>query len=164
MPKDSLPYFRDWRRSLLYPHHIPSPFQASMSNSTSPTRHNKPSKSTIVLSASYGLFFLVMLVLAYKGTLPVSSLLSQFAYADKVGHLILYCIPTYLGHRLCRYRHIQKHIPIFPAFFTLFTVTEELIQGLSPNRTLDAGDMVCSLIGIAVGYWLAQRLADRMAA
>jgi len=86
----------------------------------------------------------------------------NFRYADKIGHLVLYFIPSYLGHRLCRCRHIKRlHLPLFPALFTLFTVTEELIQGFSPNRTLDAGDMVFSLIGIAVGYWWAQRGSER---
>ncbi|MEL7050751.1 MAG: hypothetical protein AAFV85_00080 [Cyanobacteria bacterium J06634_6] len=128
-----------------------------MPNTHSSKPSVKPSKSVIILSAGYGLFFLLMLILAYNGTLPVSALLSKFQYSDKIGHLILYFIPSYLGHRLCQYKHVRKHIPLFPALFTLFTVTEELIQGLSPNRTLDGVDMVCSLLGIAVGYWLAQR-------
>lgn len=119
-----------------------------------------PSKKIILLSAGYGLFFCIMLFYAYIGQLPVGWLM-QFEYADKIGHLILYFIPSYLGHRLCGYRHIKRlHLPFFPALFTLFTVAEELIQGFSPNRTLDAGDMVCSLVGIAVGYWWAQRSAS----
>ena len=130
-----------------------------ITNPSAPSSEPSPSKSVIILSGVYGFLFVAMLVLAYNGTLPVSTLLSRFKYSDKVGHLILYCIPSYLGHRLCRYKHVQKHIPVFPALFTLFTVTEELIQGLSPNRTLDSIDMVCSLVGIAVGYWLAQRSA-----
>ncbi len=98
-----------------------------------------------------------MLVLAYRGILPVGWL-TRFHNADKLGHLILYCIPSYLGHRLCGGKHLQRwRLPIFPALFALFTIAEELIQGLAPHRTLDAGDMICSLIGIAVGYWLAQR-------
>ncbi|MEM8505450.1 MAG: hypothetical protein AAF716_20145 [Cyanobacteria bacterium P01_D01_bin.1] len=115
----------------------------------------RPPLAIVLLSAGYCAFFLVMLVVAYTGHLPVSEL-SKIHNFDKVGHLILYCIPTYLGHRLCRGRHIRRVIPVFPSLFTLFTIVEELIQGLSPNRTLDAGDMLCSLIGIGVGYWLAQ--------
>ncbi|MEL6161171.1 MAG: VanZ family protein [Cyanobacteria bacterium J06623_5] len=115
------------------------------------------SKKVIILSAAYGLFFLVILITAYTGHLPVGWF-TQFHNADKVGHLVLYFIPSYLGHRLCRCRHIGRlNLPLFPSLFALFTVTEELVQGFSPNRTLDAGDMVCSLVGIAVGYWLAQR-------
>ncbi len=92
-----------------------------------------------------------MLAAAYTGHLPVANL-SKIYNFDKIGHLILYFIPTYLGHQLCRGRHIRRVIPVFPSLFALFTITEELAQGLSPNRTLDAGDMICSLIGIGLGY------------
>ncbi|MEL7331835.1 MAG: hypothetical protein AAFN12_06275 [Cyanobacteria bacterium J06560_2] len=128
-----------------------------------------PSVKIVILSAGYTLFFLVLLFLAYRGTLPVGRL-TNFHNADKLGHLILYCIPSYLGHCLCRRKHYKiggpqrLSIPVFPGLFTLFTVTEELVQGMSPNRTLDAGDMVCSLIGIAVGYWLAQRQSEALGA
>ncbi|MEL7144422.1 MAG: hypothetical protein AAGL08_19675 [Cyanobacteria bacterium J06573_11] len=119
--------------------------------------NHAPSRKVVLLSACYGVLFLLMLVLAYQGTLPVAWL-SNVHNADKIGHLVLYCVPSYLGHILFRYKHIAPlRLPVFPGLFTLFTITEELIQGLSPNRTLDAGDMVCSLIGIAVGYRLAQR-------
>lgn len=131
-----------------------------------PPSNNAPSKKVVLLSAIYGLLFLLMLILAYQGTLPVSRL-SRFHSADKIGHLILYFIPSYLGHILCRYKHLSSkrllrwRFPLFPTLFTLFTITEELIQGFSVNRTLDAGDMVCSLVGIAAGYWLAQRKVAR---
>lgn len=121
---------------------------------------DRPPIAVVLLSVAYCTFFLVLLAVAYTGHLPVSKL-SKIHNFDKFGHLILYCIPTYLGHCLCRGRHIRRFIPVFPSLFTLFTVVEELGQGLSPNRTLDAGDMLCSLIGIGVGYWLAQRQLRR---
>lgn len=116
------------------------------------------SKKIIFLAVGYGLFFLITLWAAYSNHLPLS-LLSQVPYYDKFGHVILYCIPSYLGHRLCQQKHFKARggfLPIFPALFALFTVTEELIQGFSPYRTLDPGDLVCSFMGIALGYWLAQ--------
>ncbi|MGD1899501.1 MAG: hypothetical protein ACFB16_21465 [Phormidesmis sp.] len=130
-----------------------------MSDCNTPVQTHLP-KKVVYLSASYGLCFLLMLFLAYEGRLPVGWF-TQFHNADKVGHLILYCIPSYLGHRLCRGKHVFHWLPAFPGLFTLFTITEELAQGLSPNRTLDAGDMVCSLVGIAAGYWLAQRTLSK---
>ncbi|MEL7512885.1 MAG: VanZ family protein [Cyanobacteria bacterium J06554_3] len=131
---------------------------------TTPIAHSstayKANKKVIFLSLGYGLFFLVVLITAYTGDLP-AHYISQFHNADKVGHLVLYFIPSYLGHLLCRCHHIKRlNLPVFPSLFALFTITEELIQGFSPNRTLDAGDMVCSLLGIVVGYWLAQRQAQ----
>lgn len=132
----------------------------STPTSASTAAKGAPSKKVVFLSLTYGLFFLVVLVTAYTGHLPVRYI-SQFQNADKIGHLLLYFIPSYLGHRLFRCHHIKRfHLPFFPSLFALFTITEELIQGFSPNRTLDAGDMVCSLLGIVVGYWLAQRQAQ----
>jgi len=120
---------------------------------------SQSSRKIVVLAALYGLAFLITLWAAYNNRLPLVWL-SQFPNYDKVGHVVLYCIPTYLGHRLCKQKHFKKFglsIPFFPALFVLFTVTEELIQGFSPYRTLDPGDMICSLAGIGLGYWLAQR-------
>ena len=123
----------------------------------------KPSKKIVGLAIAYSAFFLITLWAAYNNRLPLDWL-SQFPNYDKVGHVVLYCIPTYLGHRLLRLKHIRlfsRRLPLFPILFTLFTLVEELIQGFSPYRTLDIGDMVCSLGGIALGYRLAQRKAKR---
>ena len=120
-------------------------------------------KRILVLSSLYGLFFLVTLFAAYTNRLPLG-LLSRLPNYDKLGHVILYFIPTYLGHRLCKQKHIKRlnlSLPVFPVLFTLFTFTEELIQGFSPHRTLDIGDLLCSLVGIVCGYGLAQRLAPK---
>ena len=111
------------------------------------------------MTAAYTCFFLITLWAAYSNRLPLTWL-SQFPNYDKLGHLVLYGIPTYLGHRLCKQKHFKVSrvlLPVFPVLFLLFTVTEELAQGFSPYRTLDAGDLLCSLLGISAGYWLAQR-------
>lgn len=117
-----------------------------------------PTKKIAFLAGGYGLFFAITLWAAYTNRLPLAWL-SQFPNYDKFGHVVLYCIPSYLGHLLCRQVHFRRvgvSLPVFPVLFTLFTVTEELIQGFSPYRTLDAGDLVCSFAGIGLGYYLAQ--------
>ena len=122
---------------------------------------NKPASwGTNLLAAVYGGLFLIMLWAAYNGTLPVGALIGRVPYADKAGHVILYCIASYLGHRVFRLRHIRRWsvpLPVFPSLFGIFTLVEEVLQGLSPNRSLDAIDLVCSFIGVALGYWLAER-------
>ena len=123
-----------------------------------------PSKLIVVCALSYAAFFLIALWAAYNNRLPLEWL-SQFPNYDKVGHVVLFLIPTYLGHKLLRRKHFRllgQKLPLFPALFTLFTLSEELLQGFSPYRTLDMGDMVCSLVGIAVGYWLARRSTDEV--
>lgn len=117
----------------------------------------------LVLLVVYAGLFLLTLWLAYHNQLPLDWL-SQFPNYDKVGHLVLYCIPSFLGHRLFRRRHWRVRtallaiaLPVFPLLFGVFTVVEELTQGLSLYRTLDGLDMVCSVLGIVCGYGLAQR-------
>ncbi|MEO1593194.1 MAG: VanZ family protein [Cyanobacteria bacterium J06632_22] len=116
-------------------------------------------RSTYLMATIYGGLFLLTLWAAYTGNLPLGAL-NRIPYYDKAGHVILYCIATYLGHRVLQLRHLRRWsvtLPVFPALFGLFTLTEELLQFLSPNRTLDALDLVCSFIGVGLGYWLAER-------
>jgi len=108
--------------------------------------------SAIVFSA----IFLTILFFAYIGKLP--TILTE---NDKLAHVVLYGIATLLGHKALgnrRIRILTIPVPIFPGLFTLFTFGEELAQGLSPNRSLDAIDLIASFSGIAIGYWLAERI------
>lgn len=123
-----------------------------------------PAKTPIVnwrlasISLVYLLIFLSIMAMAYTNNLP--GYLSAIPHYDKPGHLILYALPTYLGHRILNYRTLplrSLRLPLFPLLFTLFTVTEELIQNLSPYRTLDAIDLLASAIGIVLGWWIAER-------
>lgn len=122
-----------------------------------------PSKKVLLMAAGYGLCFSIMLWAAYSDRLPLEWL-AQFPNYDKVGHVVLYFAASYLGHRLCSQKHVRVpaqrggvSLPVFPGLFTLFTVTEELLQRFSPYRTLDMGDLICSVAGIVLGYWVAQR-------
>ncbi|MEO1400313.1 MAG: VanZ family protein [Cyanobacteria bacterium J06635_1] len=118
------------------------------------------------LAAIYAALFCLTLWAAYTDNLP-THLLKTIPYYDKIGHLVLYFIPSYLGHRVLRNRHFNAlglRLPIFPALFGLFTVTEELIQGFSPYRTLDMVDLICGFVGIVIGYGLAQHHQQKMKA
>jgi polysaccharide biosynthesis protein VpsQ len=91
---------------------------------------------------------------AYHGNLP-----PVLTHNDKPAHLILYGIAAFLGHRAFNRRHLRRFgyaIPLFPALFGLFTLSEELMQQFSPHRTLDLMDLTASFAGIAIGYWLAE--------
>ncbi|MEL6383949.1 MAG: VanZ family protein [Cyanobacteria bacterium J06626_18] len=106
----------------------------------------------------YAVIFLSILWLAYTNRIPTQFI--QFLYADKVAHTVLYAIAAYLGQRWLRSRHLRiggVSLPFFPALFGLFTLVEELVQSLSPYRTFDLGDLVCSFGGILLGWWLVGR-------
>ncbi|MEB3294208.1 MAG: hypothetical protein VKJ24_13705 [Synechococcales bacterium] len=97
--------------------------------------------------------FLLIMLLAYLGKLP-----PELTQNDKFGHLFLYGMATFLGHRLFNYRSMRlrgRSLPLFPVLFSLFTTVEEVCQGLSPNRSLDWLDLIASFVGIAIGYGLA---------
>lgn len=109
------------------------------------------------LAAGYGGLFLLILWAAYTNNLPLG-LLNKIPYYDKIGHVVLYAMASYLGHCVLNRRHFRsvRYLPVFPALFGLVMTAEEIVQGFSPYRTLDALDLVCSLGGVALGYVLAQ--------
>ena len=106
----------------------------------------------------YGVIFLIILVSACTGNLPAQ--LNVIPFYDKIGHVVLYCIATYLGHRLLNRRKIRIwkiKVPLWVLIFGSFTYVEEGLQFFSPNRSLDWIDLVASSIGLFLGYWLAER-------
>lgn len=110
------------------------------------------------LGLLYGLLFGLILWLAYTRNLP--SFLGAIPNYDIPGHIILYAIASYLGHRGSSWKTIRafgRSLPLFPVGFTAWTVGEECLQSLSPNRTFSASDLIASLVGIALGWWLANR-------
>lgn len=125
-------------------------------------RSLKPKKVNLiwqVLGIFYAAIFLTILFLAYTNNLP--PLLTK---NDKLAHLILYFVATYVGHQVFARRRtkiLSLTIPLFPFLFGLFTLAEEACQSLSPYRTLDAIDLLASFIGIYLGYWLVERNSNR---
>ena len=117
-----------------------------------------PTSRWKLLALCYLVVFVSIMGLAYTNRIP--TYLVNFPHADKVAHGVLYAIAAYLGHQVLKRRRFwlfNVGIPLFPAFFGLFTLGEELLQSLSPYRTLDLGDLVCSLAGVLLGYWCAER-------
>ena len=111
-----------------------------------------------LLAFCYAVIFLSLLWLAYTNRIPTRFI--QFPYADKVAHTVLYAIAAYLGQGVLQSRRFRiwgVNLPLFPSLFGLFTLVEELVQSLSPYRTFDLGDLVCSFAGILVGWWLVGR-------
>lgn len=101
---------------------------------------------------------LTIMVLADFGRLPVN-LLTQIPHYDLIGHFILYGIASFLTHRATDKKMIvifDKPIPLGPFVFTLFTIFEEMLQSILPNRTCSLADLAASFIGIVVFYWLGQ--------
>lgn len=137
----------------------PSIDPSNPGNSAPASPQQSPSQGWIRwLAPFYGLLFCIILGLAYTGNLP--TFLSKIPNYDVPGHIILYAMASYLGHRLSQWKTIRfwgRSLPLFPLGFTIWTVAEECLQSLSPNRTFSGVDLVCSLIGIILGWQLANR-------
>ncbi|MGK7929600.1 MAG: VanZ family protein [Spirulina sp.] len=100
---------------------------------------------------------------AYTNSLP--RYLHYIPYHDLLGHFILYGTASYLGDRVLRGRKLTLmgyRISLFALIFGIITVVEEYIQSFAPYRTFSWLDMICSLLGLWVGYWLAQRELRRL--
>ena len=113
----------------------------------------------VVLAIVYAGIFGGILFFAYSGKLPTS--ITQY---DKPLHVFLYFMATFLGHMALNRRRLKMlgyAVPLFPFLFSLFTIAEELIQSLSPNRSLDFMDLVASLAGILLGFWLAEKRGNK---
>ena len=113
----------------------------------------------IAIATLFGLFLVAVLVGAYTGNLP-TSLFDRIPYYDKLGHLVLYCIASGLGHLACGRRHWRRNrwLPVFPTVFFVLMTIEEIVQFFAPNRTLDMADWLCSAAGVVLGYIAAQRI------
>lgn len=127
---------------------------------TEPTPAPQPPSQAWIrwLAPFYGLLFCIILWSAYTGNLP--AFLGKIPNYDIPGHIILYAMASYLGHRLSQWKMIRlfgRSLPLFPLGFTIWTIAEECLQSLSPNRTFSIVDLVCSLIGIILGWQLANR-------
>ena len=107
-----------------------------------------------ILAVIYALIFITIGILAYFHGLP-----KVLTVNDKAGHVILYGIATYLGHRALNRRKVKLgswSIPVFPTLFAGLTTIDEFCQLLSPNRSFDLGDLAASFFGILIAYGLAE--------
>lgn len=86
--------------------------------------------------------------------------ISQFPYYDTVLHFLLIGIAAYLGHLALNKRKIQLltiTLPLAPLLVTLFSVSEEFLQKLSPHRSFDLVDLASDFCGILLFTWLAEK-------
>ncbi|MGQ0600950.1 MAG: VanZ family protein [Anaerolineales bacterium] len=101
-------------------------------------------------------------VAAYLGQVPLW--LVRWPYADKVLHFVLFGFAVFglnlwLGGR----RMKLGRWSVAPAIAVLLIAAslEELLQGFSPNRTLDVWDWLSNVAGIFFFWWLSEKLLTR---
>ncbi len=113
--------------------------------------------------------FLLILIFAYLGTLSnhINRIIPGFMsipFIDIVAHFILYGIVAYSGHLFLQRKRLNLFgliVPFWPFLFGIFTIVEEGLQSFSPLRTFSFLDGLFSLLGILVGYWLAEKVEGK---
>lgn len=114
------------------------------------------------LAALFGLFILLIIVLADRGQLGVLGWLDRIPFGDKIGHFVLYGILTLLLD-LALFRslpHLDRRLLSLRIAFILALLIglEEFSQIFFPNRSFDLVDLAFSYLGVFFFSWLALRI------
>lgn len=111
-----------------------------------------------ILALLFFAFILTIIVGADNGTLStVLRGIYDFPGGDKIGHVVLYGIMSFLLARAFPQPLKLGRIPIPISVIALvvFAAAEEYTQQFFSTRTADLVDLACSFLGIAAGAWLA---------
>lgn len=98
--------------------------------------------------------------LAYLGLLPLALL--RWPGADKLLHFLLFgAIAFWLNAWLQKWTVTIRgwRISLTLMGLSLYLMVDEALQGLSPLRTVDWGDLMCGIIGVWFFWWLSERLS-----
>ena len=118
------------------------------------------------IAVLFGLFIIVIIMLANLGKLGVMRFINNIPYGDKVGHFILYGILTLLFDLSFLRRSVDmpsapvrtnpRPIVLRIAFILALLIgLEEYSQQYFPSRTFDLVDLAFSYLGVAFFSWLA---------
>lgn len=114
------------------------------------------------LAALFGLFILLIIVLADRGQLGILGWLDRIPFGDKIGHFVLYGILTLLLD-LALFRSLprldRRLLSLRIAFILALLIgLEEFSQIFFPNRSFDLVDLAFSYLGVFFFSWLALRI------
>ncbi|MEY3221068.1 MAG: hypothetical protein RIT27_2425 [Pseudomonadota bacterium] len=112
------------------------------------------------LTLLYGIFIVVIIILANTGHLPIAHFMRILPYSDKLGHFLLI---GGLGFLFNINLSCRKW-----GFFLVGSVivgglatAEEFSQLFSPHRTFDWGDLSADYIGLFFFGWIAQQVCQK---
>lgn len=104
----------------------------------------------------------LMTQLAYQRLLPP---LPPLPHADKLLHFVMFGLVAFWLHLWLRGRALRLgplRLPWALIVPLVLGLGEELAQGLTWRRNLEALDMVCDVTGVLVFLWLAGRVLQRL--
>jgi len=117
------------------------------------------------LTILFGLFIILIIILADTGNLGILQLVNQIPLGDKAGHFILYGILILLID-LTFFRSVpvqgRKRIAVISGLvLALLIGLEEFSQQSFPNRTFSLSDLTASYLGVIFFSWLALRIKSK---
>ena len=130
--------------------------------------HTLFSRLAIFIGAGFFGFILWIIYLANTGGHSIFfDLIRHIPYGDKVGHMLLFGLLTYVANLALQSRHFSLgRIPLYygAVLVSIFVLSEEISQGFIPSRTLDIIDLVADAVGITLFSYLScltQRYIDK---
>ncbi|MGI2169107.1 VanZ family protein [Shewanella sp. MF05960] len=130
--------------------------------------HTLYSRLAIFVGAGFFGFILWIIYLANTGGNSIFfDLIRHIPYGDKVGHMLLFGLLTYVANLALQSRHFSLgRIPLYygAVLVSIFVLSEEISQGFIPSRTLDIIDLVADAVGITLFSYLScltQRYIDK---
>ncbi|WP_445776893.1 VanZ family protein [Shewanella sp.] len=131
--------------------------------------HNTFSRLSLVVAAVFFCFILWVIYLANTGAQSILfDLVRHIPYGDKVGHMLLFGLLTFVANLALQSRHFTLgRIPLYygAVLVSIFVLIEEISQGFIPSRTLDIIDLMADAIGITLFSYLSgltQRYIDKL--
>jgi polysaccharide biosynthesis protein VpsQ len=113
------------------------------------------------LALFFGLFIVVIIVLADNDMLGIMGFINQIPYGDKIGHFALYGILTLLVDLalFASLPHLSRRLIVSRTALILALIIglEEFSQQFFPSRTFDLVDLAFSYLGVTFFSWLALR-------
>src|ERR1044071_4394074 len=117
------------------------------------------------LTILFGLFIILIIVLADTGNLGILQLVNRIPLGDKAGHFILYGILTLLIN-LTLFQSIpaqgRKRMAVSSGLILALLIgLEEFSQQNFSNRTFSLSDLTASYLGVIFFSWLAIRIKSK---
>ena len=117
------------------------------------------------LTILFGLFIILIIVLADTGNLGILKLVNRIPLGDKAGHFTLYGILTLLIN-LTLFRSVpaqgRRRIAVISGLILALLIgLEEFSQQNFSNRTFSLSDLTASYLGVIFFSWLALRIKSK---
>ncbi|GGP79912.1 VanZ family protein [Shewanella ulleungensis] len=130
--------------------------------------HTLFSRLAIFVAAGFFCFIIWIIYLANTGGGSIFfELIRYIPYGDKVGHMLLFGLLTFVANLALQSRHfLLGRIPLYygAVLVSIFVLSEEISQGFIPSRTLDIIDLIADAVGITLFSYLScvtQRYIDK---